>query len=72
MDDIRDLQEAISASPDNVPLRRLLADKLLAAGRYLEAEIELKQAVGLAPTDPRLKVSLAEAFAAQDKTSLGL
>ena len=72
MDEIRELQEAVKASPGNVPLRRLLAGKLFRAGRYLEAELELKQALGLAPDDDRLKVSLAQAFAAQDKTSLGL
>ena len=72
MDDIRELQEAVKASPRNVPLRRMLAAKLHGAGRYLEAELELKQALGLAPDDARLKISLAEAFGAQDKVSLGL
>ncbi|RMG85673.1 MAG: hypothetical protein D6714_05545, partial [Bacteroidetes bacterium] len=69
---LNDLRDAIKASPDNVPLRKLYARALMNENRFQEAEIEWKEALRLAPDDQALKVGLAEAFCAQKKTSLGL
>ena len=46
------LFEAVRVSPDNVPLRRHLADSLLAANRVGEAEAEYRAALKLAPDTP--------------------
>ncbi len=70
--EINDLRDAIKASPENIPLRRLLAKALLKGGRYEEAELEYKNALKYAPNDTRLKIGLAQSFAEQEKTSLGL
>lgn len=72
MDDIDQLREAVRNSPDNLPLRRFLANALMKNERYEEAEVEFKDALRLAPDSPDLKVGLADAFQAQKKTGLGL
>ncbi|MCO6491123.1 MAG: AAA family ATPase [Phaeodactylibacter sp.] len=72
MDDIDQLREAVRNSPDNLPLRRFLANALMKNERYEEAEAEFKDALRLAPESPDLKVGLADAFQAQKKTGLGL
>ncbi|MCB0546311.1 MAG: AAA family ATPase [Phaeodactylibacter sp.] len=72
MDDINQLREAVRNSPDNLPLRRFLANALMKSERYEEAEVEFKDALHLAPDDVGLKVGLADAFQAQKKTGLGL
>ncbi len=71
-DEITQLQEAVKGSPDNIPLRKLLCNALMKQKRFQDAEIEYKDALKLAPNDLQLKVGLANAFHAQDKTSLGL
>ena len=63
------LREALKVSPDNVPLRRHLADSLLSAGRADEAEIEYREAAKHSPDDVGLKLGLARAFARQGKDS---
>ena len=70
--DLNDLREAIKASPQNVPLRKLYANALLKNSQFLEAEIEFKEALKMAPNDLTLKIGLAESFCEQEKTSLGL
>ena len=72
MDEIQQLREALKSSPDNLPLRKILANKLLIAERYEEAAIELREALKQFPNDQHLKVSLAEVFEKQEKTGLGL
>ncbi|MCB0585694.1 MAG: AAA family ATPase [Phaeodactylibacter sp.] len=72
MDDINQLREAVRNSPDNLPLRRFLANALMKNERYEEAEVEYKEALRLAPDDTGLKTGLADAFQAQKKTGLGL
>ncbi len=72
MDDINQLREAVRNSPDNLPLRRFLANALMKSERYEEAEAEYKDALRLAPDDKGLKAGLADAFQAQKKTGLGL
>jgi SpoVK/Ycf46/Vps4 family AAA+-type ATPase len=69
---IKALREALALSPDNVPLRRHLAETLLSLGRYAEAEQEFRQALATAPDDAQLKVGLARAFAEQGKNSQAL
>jgi len=59
-------------SPENVPLRRHLAESLLGLGRPEEAEAAYREALGLAPEDPLLKVGLANAFAQQGKNTHAL
>ncbi len=71
-DEIKQLQEAVKGSPDNVPLRKLLCNAFMKQKRYQDAEIEYKDALKIAPNDIQLKVGLANAFHGQDKTSLGL
>jgi transitional endoplasmic reticulum ATPase len=72
MDEIQHLRDALISSPENLPLRKLLANKLLASSRYDEAAIEFKAALKLAPEDQMLKVGLSEVFERQKKTGLGL
>lgn len=71
-DEIKNLREAIKAAPDNVPLRKILANSLIKEKRWEEAEIEIKEALRLAPNDVQLKVALATAFYELGKTSVGL
>jgi len=71
-DEIKNLREAIKAAPDNVPLRKILANTLMKHERWEEAEIEIKEALRLAPNDAQLKVALATAFYELGKTSVGL
>lgn len=72
MDQITQLRAALKASPDNLPLRQLLANTLLQVGRYEEAELEWKAALQINPHEETSKIGLAEAFWGQSKTSLGL
>jgi AAA+ superfamily predicted ATPase len=69
---IQALREALRVSPDNLPLRRHLAETLLGLGHFAEAEQEYRQALSLAPEDPLLKVGLARAFYQQGKNSQAL
>ena len=65
-------REALACSPDNIPLRRLLADSLLAHGLADEAEVEYRRALVLAPTDANLQLGLVRAFLRQEKSSAAL
>ncbi len=64
---IESLREAISLTPDNLPLRQLLGETLFQAGRFTEAEQELRKALALGPNSARSRLALAETFAAQEK-----
>jgi transitional endoplasmic reticulum ATPase len=66
------LREALRISPENLPLRRHLAETLLSQGQPDKAEIEFKQALAQAPQDAALKVGLARAFYQQQKHSPAL
>ena len=44
---IQSLRQALAQSPDNAPIRRMLADALLEAGQALEAEQDYRAAVAL-------------------------
>ncbi len=72
MDEIQQLREALKGAPNNLPLRKFLANALMKQERYEEAEAEYKAALQLAPDDKDLKISLADAFRAQQKTGSGL
>ncbi len=72
MEEINNLREALQVSPDNVPLRKYLADLLMKQGQFADAEQEYKKALKLAHNDNQLKVGLANAFLEQGKISVGL
>ncbi|MEZ0265323.1 MAG: AAA family ATPase [Phycisphaerae bacterium] len=66
------LRAAVDVSPDNLPLRKHLADTLLDAGRPEEAEREFKASIARWPDDAALKLGLATAFWRQGKASPAL
>jgi transitional endoplasmic reticulum ATPase len=66
------LREAVRLSPENVPLRRHLAESYLASGRPDLAEAEFRETLPLAPDDPLLLLGLANAFLQQSKNSLAV
>lgn len=59
---IRNLQEAVRQSPDNVPLRLHFAEMLMERGFAERAETEYREALKRAPENPQLKAGLATAF----------
>lgn len=69
IDPVKPLRDALEVSPDNLPLRRHLAHTLAAAGRWEEAERELREVIARAPDDRESKARLAAAFARQQKFS---
>ena len=71
-DTIRSLRAAVDISPENVPLRRHLAQTLMQSQRFAEAEEEFRAALALAPDDADLKIGLATAFSHQKKDSHAL
>ncbi len=71
-DAIRTLREALKLSPDNLPLRRHLAESLARLGRFDEAEAELRQALAAAADDRDLALALARVYAQQGKDSHAL
>ncbi|WP_329428173.1 AAA family ATPase [Streptosporangium sp. NBC_01495] len=62
---LKALGEAARLSPDNLPLRRHLAEQLLNNGYLADAEAEFRAALVLAPKDPDITAGLAEAFVRQ-------
>ncbi|MFI7450310.1 AAA family ATPase [Nonomuraea sp. NPDC049714] len=62
---LQPLRDAARLSPDNLPLRQLLANQLLAKGYLAEAEAEFRAALVLAPKDVSITTGLAEAFVRQ-------
>jgi AAA+ superfamily predicted ATPase len=71
-DVVRSLREALKVSPDNLPLRKHLAETLLSIGRPEEAEKEFRQALAQSPEDAGLKLGLAHAFYQLAKNSAAL
>jgi SpoVK/Ycf46/Vps4 family AAA+-type ATPase len=69
---IRALRQAVSVSPDNIPLRQALAEMLLSLGRAEEAEKELRLAIAQADDNVALKSLLAAAFEQQGKSSASI
>ncbi|MBI5433256.1 MAG: AAA family ATPase [Planctomycetes bacterium] len=68
-DSVRALRDALALSPENVPLRKLLADTLRSLDRLDEAEGEYRTAMQLAGDDLDLKLALAECYFASGKGS---
>jgi ATP-dependent 26S proteasome regulatory subunit len=60
--DLDGLRAAVSLSPDNLPLRKLLASALLSVNQSVEAEQAYRDALRLSPDDVSLKLGLAAAF----------
>lgn len=71
-DAIQSLREALAHSPQNVPLRRHLAQALLDMNRVDEAEQELREALSLAPENVEIKLDLARLYFRQGKDSQSL
>ncbi len=69
---LRALREAVRLSPDNLPLRRHMAEQLLSRGYLAEAEAEYRAALLLAPRDPDITAGLAEAFIRQSSYGAAL
>jgi AAA+ superfamily predicted ATPase len=59
---VRALRDALAASPDNMVLRRHLAELLVSAGKLSEAVIEYRQALSLSPRDDSLRLPLATVY----------
>jgi SpoVK/Ycf46/Vps4 family AAA+-type ATPase len=70
--ELQHLRDALKASPDNLPIRKLYANALLKNNRFEEAELEYKDALKLSPNDLGLKAGLAEAFFKNNKISVAL
>jgi transitional endoplasmic reticulum ATPase len=68
-DPFEQLREALRHSPDNIPLRRHLAEVLLERGLAADAEIEFRKALHMQPDDTDLQLGLARAFLRQEKVS---
>ena len=64
--------EALTASPDNVPLRKQVGRLLLSRGRVDEAERVYRDGSDLAPQSEAMKLGLAQCFHRQGKHSAAL
>jgi transitional endoplasmic reticulum ATPase len=67
-DQIASLREAVTLTPENLPLRQLLGETLYQAGRFDEAEQELRRALQLGSNSARTRLALAETFSAMNKS----
>lgn len=61
-DTLQALRAALAVSPENVPLRRHVAETLLGLGRAAEAVDEFRAALRIAPHDSEAKLGLARAY----------
>ena len=68
-DTVRALRDALSHSPENIPLRKHLAETLLGLGRAEEAEEQFREALSRDRDSIDLKLGLARAFHQQGKLS---
>lgn len=64
---IDSLRQALQFSPENIPLRKLLAQTLFNARRYEEAEDGYTEALSYSRDDKEIKLGLAKTFMALDK-----
>lgn len=64
---LRSLRDALRLSPDNLPIRELLANTLLEQGQSEEAEREFLQALRLCPDSDQLKTGLVRSLLHQNK-----
>jgi AAA+ superfamily predicted ATPase len=59
---VRALRDALVASPENMVLRRHLAELLVTAGKLSDAVTEYRQALSLSPRDDSLRLPLATLY----------
>ena len=69
---IEAVRQALALSPDNVPLRRHLAEVLAQAQRWSEAETELQEAMRIDPSDEETRLALARVLRGQRRPSEAL
>jgi transitional endoplasmic reticulum ATPase len=67
VDPLDPLRLALGVSPDNLPLRRHLADALLERGHLDEAEEVYRDGLAMTPADRPLRLGLASTFFRQGK-----
>ncbi len=72
MDVIRAIETALDATPDNVALRKHLANLMLAEGLYSDAIAHYRTALDQTPQDAEIKFSLAKAYAGDSKCDVAL
>jgi transitional endoplasmic reticulum ATPase len=66
------LRESLNVSPENVPLRRMVAESLLELKQYDDAEQEAKMALQYDNDDTGCKAVLAQVYLHKGKVSMGL
>ena len=71
-DPLQSLRDALRLSPDNLPLRRHLAESLASLGRFDDAEQEYRAALARAGDDVALKLGLARVYFQQGKNGPAL
>lgn len=71
-DAIRDLEEALKVSPDNLLLRLMLAEAFLSAGQANNAEREFKVVLQRDPVNVQARTGLAKACFEQQKYSIAI
>src|ERR1051325_4645007 len=69
---IKSLREALSFSPDNVPLRLHLAETLMQEALYAEAGVEYTEVLNRSYGNSKAKLGLAEAYFHQQKFSTAI
>lgn len=62
MDNINNLKEALQFSPDNIPLKLLLANSLLKLNRYEEAALQFQETIALDNHNIEAKMGLSELY----------
>lgn len=67
---INNLREALQHSPDNLPLRMMLAEALMNSSYFAEAETEYKEALLKNQNDAKIKLGLAKSCYMQQKYSV--
>lgn len=71
-DPLSGLIEAVRLSPENVPLRKHLAESLAGLGRFDEAEAEFRAALSRQPQDASIRLCLAQLYYQQAKDGQAL
>lgn len=69
---LRAIQGAVEASPDNLALRKHLADLMVAQGLYADAVQHYRRALDLTPGDTDLKLALVEVYTRLGKHDVAL
>jgi len=62
MDNIDNLKEALQFSPNNIPLKLLLANSLLKLNRYEEAETHFLETIDLDSSNTEAKIGLSDLY----------